>query len=612
MFRTTLPLLVGLLAAAPAAAQTDPDEFLSARTQIYLRWDGKAAHHDAYQKTAVGQMMQGDMGRLFDAVADQFKNIPIPPDQKEAVDALKRLGGHVLQNGFVFAVEVVGVNPPDARLTLVLPKAGGDLPAVQKLIATAAEKDKSIKVEQETVAGKAVQSIAFPGGHFFTFASGGHAVVVVGTDEPKRYLTAKRGDPITGSALYKAVHADAGFPTTTFGYVDIAGLLEVARGVIPPDAAGVIESLGLAGLKAVRYRGGYDGRAVRSQLEIQTDRDRKGLVKLLGSGKPMSLTDLPPLPADLLRFEAGSEDLVALYDSVVQTFEAVTRLDPKALAQVRDGAKQVDAALGVSLRNDILAELAGPAVHYASPGENFLLSGHVLAFKVKDGEKLQRSLGAAVTNLGKKFDAPVKVVAHRYHDATFHEVNVSVPGYFVAPTYTVSNGWLVVGLYPQPVQGFVLRQAGKLPAWKPPQGLQPSLQKLPKEFTRLWVSDPRPGVRNLLALLPPAAAAVRSMVPQMQGFDVGLIPNGHEATRPLFPNVTVATDDGSVLRVDSMSSVVLPFPLDLFSETPGAALLMLGSVTALGRGSVSTFERVAPRIEPGPRPMPPVPEKPRR
>jgi hypothetical protein len=621
MLRSTVPLALLLLAAAPAAAQTDPDEFLSARTQVYLRWEGAAAHHDAYQKTALGRMMQGDLGRLCDALTGQLKDIPVPPDQRETVDALKRLGSAVLQNGFVAGVEVFGVSPPDARLTVVLPKAGGELASVQKLIAAAAARDKSVKVEEQTVAGKKVQSVAFPGGHFFTFAADGHAVAVVGTADPAQYFAAKKPEPIGRSELYKAVRGDAGFPTTSYGFIDVGALLGLAREAAPPEVGGVLDTLGLNGLKAVRYRSGYDGRALRSQVEVQTQGERKGALRLLG-GKPMTLADLPPLPADLLRFQAGSVDFMGLHDTVVRLVEDLAKLDPKDGGRVQDALKQIDQVLGVSLRDDILGELAGPVVTYTSPGENFILSGLVLAFRVKDGDKLRRSLGAAITNLGKKNNAPVTVVERRYRDATFHEVSVPVPGYFVAPTYAVSKGWLVVALYPQPVQGFVLRQGGQLPAWKPGPGLEPSLERLPRQFTGLSVSDPRPAVRSLLALLPPIAAAARSAVPELQGFDVGLIPNGHEATRPLFPNVTVTTDDGTVLRVDSLESVSLPFPLDLVGDSPGAGLVMLGALSWVGRSSAWQFERAAPKIEPQPRPgdfprpapapKPPAPEKPPR
>src|SRR5207249_10833098 len=61
-------ILVFALFLAPAVvrAQDAPAQLLSARTHLYLRWDGQKAHRDAYVKTAMGKMMQGDTGKMID------------------------------------------------------------------------------------------------------------------------------------------------------------------------------------------------------------------------------------------------------------------------------------------------------------------------------------------------------------------------------------------------------------------------------------------------------------------------------------------------------------------------------------------------------------------
>jgi hypothetical protein len=48
-------------------------------------------------------------------------------------------------------------------------------------------------------------------------------------------------------------------------------------------------------------------------------------------------------------------------------------------------------------------------------------------------------------------------------------------------------------------------------------------------------------------------------VPGYRQFDLDLIPNAQEATRHLFPNVTIGTDDGKRLRSDTHASLALPF-----------------------------------------------------
>src|SRR5437867_3417544 len=62
--RLGLALLVLLVPAFGRAAEP-PERLLAAGTQIYLRWDGIDAHRMAYEKTALGKMLQGDTGAFL-------------------------------------------------------------------------------------------------------------------------------------------------------------------------------------------------------------------------------------------------------------------------------------------------------------------------------------------------------------------------------------------------------------------------------------------------------------------------------------------------------------------------------------------------------------------
>ena len=76
------------------------------------------------------------------------------------------------------------------------------------------------------------------------------------------------------------------------------------------------------------------------------------------------------------------------------------------------------------------------------------------------------------------------------------------------------------------------------------------------------VSDPRPGLKFVFSLAPPAVALLNSFTAQFAPgaqFDVNLIPNGLEATQHLFPNITVTTDDGKKVRIETRASLMLPF-----------------------------------------------------
>ena len=86
-------------------------------------------------------------------------------------------------------------------------------------------------------------------------------------------------------------------------------------------------------------------------------------------------------------------------------------------------------------------------------------------------------------------------------------------GMFFMPTYTVYKGWLAVSYFPQPLYGFVQRANGQLPTWKPDERTLATMEKLPKEFVSVSYADPRPTVKQVLALAPMVAGFGQKFLP---------------------------------------------------------------------------------------------------
>src|SRR5665213_555521 len=66
--------LLFLLLPVLAQAQEAPEQMLPATTQVYLRWDGVDAHRAAYDKSSLGQMMQGDTGGFVTSLYGQLQD----------------------------------------------------------------------------------------------------------------------------------------------------------------------------------------------------------------------------------------------------------------------------------------------------------------------------------------------------------------------------------------------------------------------------------------------------------------------------------------------------------------------------------------------------------
>jgi len=166
--------LVVLLATGASRAQEAPENLLPASTQIYLRWDGVEAHRGAYEKTALGKMLQGDMGNSWTAFFSQLQESiggmltneqllgGVPPErlkklQEDAAQAPKLLG-LLSQHGLVVAVE--GTQPGAAfRAGDAHPARGGAKPGplfgTLRLLATLAKED----VKEKKIAGRTVHHL---------------------------------------------------------------------------------------------------------------------------------------------------------------------------------------------------------------------------------------------------------------------------------------------------------------------------------------------------------------------------------------------------------------------------------------------------------------------
>jgi hypothetical protein len=446
-------------------------------------------------------------------------------------------------------------------VVIIIPGSGRESKPLFSLLHLVALSSK-MQVAESKVGDRSVSHISVPPVTIAWWVDGEDTVLAVGTDPPEALVkrTAGGGPRLSENPLFQRVQGFKDFETAARAYVDVAALAKAAR-ARGKEIAKVIDDLGLDNLQSMLLYSGFDGAAERSIVEWHlTGAARKGLFRVI-AGQPFRLSDLPPAPPDAVSISAMNLDLAAIHDVAVPVIETILgAVSPGDKPQVKEGLKQIDAALGIDVRKDLLGSLGARFVHYTSPSEGALNFGEVLLFQVKDAEKLRATLDQAIKGLASSTGANIRVKKRMYHGVELREVHVKQQGFFFLPTYAIHKDWLVISYFPQPVQGFVLRTAGSLPAWKPDPTTQESLDKLPKEFVALSVSDPRPTVKQVLTLAPVVITLINSLEGAFN-IDAGALPNAHEATRHLFPNVSVVTDEGKTLRSETRASLSLPFEL---------------------------------------------------
>jgi hypothetical protein len=567
-------LAVLLLAVPPLGfAEEEPEQLLSAETQVYFRWDGVQAHRSAYAKTALGKMLAGDTGKFLTSAFNQLQDLAatnltgeqllqgLPPEQLQQIQAaiadaprlLTLLGKH----GIVIGGEVRGLQPPAAQLLVIIPDAASEPSALFGTLRLAASLLKA-SVEERKIAGRSVNHIALGPVHLAWWVEGKHVVLQAGTDHPEAVIKGfgDHGSRLVENALYKKLRSFSQFETGARAFVDIAALVRLAKSR-GKDESKLMGGLGLEGLKSWTFYSGFDGEAERTLSELDMQGPRTGLLRMLQSSR-FKLSDLPPLPADAFSWSATNFDAAVFYDAALQAAESIVAVvSPDSLPMLKGFLEQVDAVLGINLRKDLLGALGDRLVQYSSPGEGIFFFGQLYLFKVRDGKKLEASLEQAIKAVAKVVGLSVSIKKVTYRGIVLHEVHVRQQGFLFVPTFTIHNGWFALGYFPQTVHGFVLRSTGELPSWKPDARVESALAQMPREFVSISVADPRPTIRLLLTLAPLVAGGIKSAVPDAK-FEVGSIPNASEATQHLFPNVSVVSDDGNTLRSETRASLALP------------------------------------------------------
>lgn len=521
--------------------------------------------------------------KLIDLVAD--RGVIIAAEVREPAPTLKGVGSAL---GGILGGKMPGPESliPDTQIVVVVPDSADRADVLFSAIRLALG---AAEVKTEPLAAgerKGFRMVMPERGppvpiHSAWWIDGKHFVFYFGTMRPETVMremdaNAKKGG-VTGHPLYQRVNKDPGFTSVARGFMDAGRVVGLAKSLVGPFVPGIrerIDDLGLNGLKAVVFNSGFDGKESRATWEIDLPGERKGLGKVL-SRQPLGLNDLPPMPPDVSRFSALRVDPTATYDAGIMAVEALTMFERdiggeegKTSAETIKNRREFlerefEKLIGISVRDDILPHVGDKVVMFQSPTEGLSVLGTVFCFSLKDPAKLKSVADRINRGLETIASAPIKVKKKMLLGVEMRELYSRGFG-FITPTYAFVDDWLVVAIHPQPVQGFILRTKGELDKWKPDAATAARLAKLPADGCGLQFCRPDSTAQNLCVLGPLLIGqlSIFSRFNQSESdfdpLDVGLIPNGHEVAKHLFPNLTVTRDDGKSIRIEVNESFSVP------------------------------------------------------
>ncbi|HEV3437909.1 MAG TPA: hypothetical protein VG122_11145 [Gemmata sp.] len=538
--------------------------------------------------------------KLIDLIAD--KGAIIAAEVREPTPTLKGVGSAI---GGLFGGKLPGAEAiiPDVQLLVIVPDVAEKAEAFNAAIRLLLKKGE-LKSEPFAAAGRnGFRLAALPEGPAVPiqaawWVEGKHFVFYAGTMKPEAVVgeltanAAKGG--VTGHPLYQRCSKNPGYESIARGFVDTARVVSVAKSLAGPFVPGLaqrLDDLGFGNLKAIVFNSGFDGKESRATYDFDLPGERKGLAKIIKQ-TPLTLKDLPPLPPDVSRFSALRVDPTATYEAGIMAIEAFAinesfgpEEDAKTAAdkiRLRREylAKEIDKGVGVNIKDDVVPYLGDKVVVFQSPTEGLSAFGTVICVSLKDPAKIKTVADRIQRGLETLISAPVKVRKKIFHGVELRELYSRGFG-IVTPTYAIVGDWLVVALQPQGVQGFILRTQGEIPSWKPDAATTARLAKLPTDSCGIQYCDPKSTAQNLCCIGPLFLGTVelrnrfRETESDFDPIDVGLVPNAHELSKHLFPNLTVTRDDGKTIRIEVNESFSLPL------EVVGLEPLALAGLLAL-------------------------------
>lgn len=545
-----------------------PEELLPAGTVLFIGHDGAEKHKEAWENTAAHEAMyESGMVEVLEKLTDFVVAQVGAHGNPEFEAAIEHLEAH----GATLAVSLpTGEGPPIPQVTIVLHKAA----KYEEMLGGVVRNPGftiGIQLEEQEVSDRSVTSTVIPntpGVEVGFWAEGEHLVIVAGPNAVKSGVAVATGKApnLTSSELWKKYNYDTdGFEATSVTWLDLQSIRKLF-GQMPVPTPGknvndVLKTVGLHNLDAVAYQYGYKGKSLWSETAIDIDGPRTGLLALCDQ-KPMTLADLPPLPANTNGFKAVRLDSSRTWDSLVQIArDGISFGPPQAAGQAEAMLDSLPQVLGFDPKGDLFDALGDVVCIFADPDQGFLGTGTGLMVKVEDAEKLKRTIEKLLQRGEQASRGQFKV--HRSEKQGRDLMLFEFGGQAQVGSLAIDDGWLIVALMPQSVEAALLRLDGKLDRWKPTPAQAEAFAALPKSFSSITVGDPRVSWHALIKLAPVILSAGQvalkeeRIIPRDVELPITIadLPPAELVARPLFPNVSVTTSDDNGIRITSRQSL---------------------------------------------------------
>ncbi|MGH7180268.1 MAG: hypothetical protein ACREJC_23015, partial [Tepidisphaeraceae bacterium] len=372
------------------------------------------------------------------------------PDTQAGIEAFRALATPLWKYPTaVFGGITIGAGEPEPRVAIMC-QAGGECAAIKKKLD-----------ELLAQAGPAPIPVS-------AFETDGLVGILVGYSDVKEALAGAGQSSLGASAAFKGALAQVDADPICVLYFDVEKVWEFVDALATqnPDPQfqelypKIREASGLPGLKRIIVTSGFDGQDWCDRAFVEAPAPRKGLLTLAES-QPLSDELLKMVPQSATTLMAGDLDPAR---AIATIRSGVGEVDQTALDYFDRGMGAVKIMVfGKDLAADVLEPLGAQWALYCDPSiAGTGLASVILVNKLDDPVKAQAGLTALTTfanNMAVSVirDSNVQVAIRQLKSGDLTVSYIAVP--LVSPAWTIKDGWLYAGMYPQTVVAAATRGA---------------------------------------------------------------------------------------------------------------------------------------------------------
>jgi hypothetical protein len=296
---------------------------------------------------------------------------------------------------------------------------------------------------------------------------GKYFIVGIGEKSIENILKRARGEtPKWLTDVKKELAVDR--PCSLF-YVDLKRIVTLASTTIPdPSVKTVLTALGLDKVTTLASVTGLDATGCITRTRLGVEGESTGLFALV-EGKPLTAADLSVIPRDSSLAAAARIDLEKMFKGFR---DVVGKVDPGAQESFDQEVRQFEAAVGISLSDDLFKAVGDTWRVYNSPSDGGLVfTGLTAVAPIRDRARLVNALQKIehlVQEQAKQqgeADGPPRgrryaTIKHfEFAKQTVYFLNFVGAESPVAPAWCATENELIVSLFPSHVKGYLTRVA---------------------------------------------------------------------------------------------------------------------------------------------------------